>query len=293
MAPIVYLSIALLLLIASDAAAQPTREQIARGKYVFGASAGCGCHTVPKQPLNAGGRKYDGPFGTVYSSNITPDPTTGIGKWTDEQIIVATRLGRRPNGERLIPVHPYTVFNGMTEQDLKDVVAYLRSVPPVNRATPPKKISVPLFESVFLPAWLATFAAIEAPPKSAATSGVARGEYLTRAVAHCGECHTPRTMTMAVDNTRFLAGNQKGKGPEGSAVPNVTPDRETGIGSWTEEQITDYLETGNKPDGDVSGGLMMEVIQGSSAGYKDLTKADRQAIAKYLKSIPAIKNRIE
>jgi len=293
MAPIVYFSVLLLMLAASDAAAQTTREQIARGKYVFGAAAGCGCHTVAKQPLNAGGRKYDGPFGTVYSSNITPDPTTGIGKWTDEQIITATRSGRRPNGERLIPVHPYTVFNGMAEQDLKDVVAYLRSVPPINRATPAKKISVPMFESVFLPAWLATFAAIESPPKSAATSGVARGEYLTRAVSHCGECHTPRTMTMAVDNTRFLAGNQKGKGPEGSAVPNITPDRETGLGSWSEEQITDYLETGNKPDGDVAGGLMAEVIQGSSAGYKDLTKADRQAIAKYLKSIPPIKNKIE
>ena len=292
MALIVYLSIGLLLLIASDAEAQ-TREQIARGKYVFGAAAGCGCHTVPKQALNAGGRKYDGPFGTVYSSNITPDPATGIGKWTDEQIITATRAGRRPNGERLIPVHPYTVFNGMAEQDLKDVVVYLRSVPPVNRATPAKKISVPLFESVFLPAWLATFAAVETPPKSAATSGVARGEYLTRAVSHCGECHTPRTMTMAVDNTRFLAGNPKGKGPEGSAVPNITPDRETGLGSWSEEQITDYLETGNKPDGDVAGGLMAEVIQGSSAGFKDLTKADRQAIAKYLKSIPPIKNKIE
>jgi mono/diheme cytochrome c family protein len=293
MAPTFYLSLLLLMVAVSDAAAQSTREEIARGKYVFGAAAGCGCHTAPKQPLNAGGRKYDGPFGTVYASNITPDPATGIGKWTDEQIIAATRLGRRPNGERLIPVHPYTVFNGMTEPDLKDLVAYLRSVPPVNRATPAKKISVPLFESVFLPAWLATFAAVETPPRSAATSGVARGEYLTRAVAHCGECHTPRTMTMAVDNTRFLAGNPKGKGPEGSAVPNITPDRETGLGSWTEEQITDYLETGNKPDGDVSGGLMMEVIQGSSAGYKDLTKADRQAIAKYLKSIPAVKNRIE
>jgi mono/diheme cytochrome c family protein len=291
MAAMVYLSIALVM-VASDAAAQ-TREQIARGKYVFGAAAGCGCHTVPKEPLNAGGRKYDGPFGTVYSSNITPDSTTGIGKWTDEQIIVATRAGRRPNGERLIPVHPYTVFNGMAEQDLKDVVAYLRSVPAVNRATPAKKISVPLFESVFLPAWLAAFAAVETPPKSAPGSGAARGEYLARAVSHCGECHTPRTMTMAVDNTRFLAGNPKGKGPEGSAVPNVTPDRETGIGDWSEEQISDYLETGNKPDGDVSGGLMMEVIQGTSAGYKDLTKADRQAIAKYLKSIPAVKNRIE
>jgi mono/diheme cytochrome c family protein len=282
----------LLLLVASEAGAQ-TREQIARGKYVFGAAAGCGCHTVPKQPLNAGGRKYDGPFGTVYSSNITPDPTTGIGTWTDEQIITATRAGRRPNGDRLLPVHPYTVFNGMTEQDLRDLVVYLRSVPAVNRPTPPKRITVPLFESVFLPAWLATFAARETPPTSAPVSRVARGEYLARAVAHCGECHTPRTMTMAVDNSRLMAGNPKGRGPEGSAVPNITPDRETGIGSWTEEQIADYLETGNKPDGDVAGGLMMEVIQGSSAGYKDLTKADREAIAKYLKFIPAVKNRIE
>jgi len=282
----------LILSMVSAAGAQ-SREQIARGKYIFGAAAGCGCHTVPKQALNAGGRKYDGPFGTVYSSNITPDPGTGVGKWTDEQIITATRAGRRPNGERLIPVHPYTVFNGMAEQDLKDVVAYLRSVPPVNKAVPAKKITVPMFESVFLPAWLATFAPREMPPAGAPTSGVARGEYLARAVGHCGECHTPRTMTMAVDNSRFLAGNQKGKGPEGSAVANITPDRETGIGSWSEEQITDYLETGNKPDGDVAGGLMMEVIQGTSAGYKDLTKADRQAIAKYLKSIPPVKNRIE
>ena len=115
-------------------------------------------HTVPKQPVNAGGRKYDGPFGTVYSTNITLDRETGIGGWTDEQIITGIRLGRRPNGERLIPVHPYTTFNGMAAEDLKALVAFLRSVPPVKRANQPKKISVPMFESVFLPAWLAAFA---------------------------------------------------------------------------------------------------------------------------------------
>jgi len=130
----------------------PSAAELARGKYVFGATGGCGCHTVPKQPVNAGGRRYDGPFGTVYSSNITPDRETGIGGWTDEQIITATRLGRRPNGERLIPVHPYTTFNGMAADDLKALVAFLRSVPPVKRANEPKKISVPMFESVFLPA---------------------------------------------------------------------------------------------------------------------------------------------
>jgi mono/diheme cytochrome c family protein len=274
---------------ATAAAQAPSAAEIARGKYVFGATGGCGCHTVPKQPVNAGGRKYDGPYGTVYSSNITPDRETGIGGWTDEQLVTAIRLGRRPNGERLVPVHPYTVFNGMAEEDVKALVVFLRTVPAVKRANVPKKISVPMFESVFLPTWLAAFAPRETPPTAVPTSGTARGEYLVRAVAHCGECHTPRTMTMATDNSRFLAGSPKG--PEDSEVPNITPDKTTGL-AWSEEEIADYLGTGNKPDGDVAGGLMGEVIEGTLAGYKDMTKADRLAIARYLKTIPPIKNKI-
>jgi mono/diheme cytochrome c family protein len=266
-----------------------SHDLVARGKYIFGAAAGCGCHTVEGQALNSGGRRYDGPFGTVYSTNITPDRETGIGGWTDEQIIAGIRLGRRPNGERLIPVHPYPVFNGMAEADLRALVAYLRSVPAVRRRNQPKKITVPLFESVFLPAWLAAFAPRETPPATAPTSGLGRGEYLVRAVGHCGECHSPRTLTQATDNTRFLAGNPKG--PEDSVVPNITPDKATGL-TWSEEEIAYYLETGNKPDGDVAGGLMGEVIQGTSAGYRDLTKADRLAIARYLKSIPPVRNQV-
>ena len=105
MRPVLCLSAGALLLMLATApiAVAQSQEQIVRGKYIFGAAAGCGCHTAPKEPLNAGGRKYDGPFGTVYSSNITPDPTTGIGKWTDDQIITAIRAGRRPNGERPRP----------------------------------------------------------------------------------------------------------------------------------------------------------------------------------------------
>jgi mono/diheme cytochrome c family protein len=264
--------------------------EVARGKYIFGATGGCGCHTVPKGPVNAGGRRYDGPFGTVFSPNITPDRQTGIGTWTDEQIITAIRLGRRPNGERLLPVHPFTVFNGMAAEDLQAVVAFLRTTPPVNRANQPKKITVPLFESVFLPAWLAAFAPKETPPPKAPTTGLPRGEYLVRAVGHCGECHSPRTMTMATDNSRFLAGNPKG--PEDQAMPNITPDPDTGIGKWSVEEIADYLGSGNKPDGDVAGGLMAEVIDGTLSGYKDLTQADRVAIAQYLKTIPPIRNKI-
>ena len=273
---------------ATAAAQAPPAADLARGKYVFGATGGCGCHTVPKGPVNAGGRKYEGPYGTVYSTNITPDKETGIGGWTDEQIITAIRLGRRPNGERLVPVHPYTVFNGMVEEDVKAVVAFLRTVPAVKRANLPKK-TLPMFESVLLPAWLAAFAPRETPPTAAPTSGTARGEYLVRAVSHCGECHTPRTMTMATDNSRFLAGNPKG--PEDSEIPNITPDPTTGL-TWSEEEIADYLGSGNKPDGDVAGGLMGEVIEGTLAGYKDMTKADRLAIARYLKTLPPIKNKI-
>jgi mono/diheme cytochrome c family protein len=278
-------------LLAGTADAQARPEEIARGKYVFGATGGCGCHSEKDRPLHSGGRRYDGPFGTVYSTNITPDRETGIGTWTDEQVVTAIRLGRRPNGERLLPVHPFTVFNGMVEDDLKALVAYLRTLPVVSRKNQPKKISVPLFESVFLPAWLAAFAPRETPPLRAPTSGLALGEYLVRAVGHCGECHTPRTATMATDNSRFLAGTAQG--PENSSVPNITPDPDTGIGKWTVDQIAEYLASGNRPDGDVAGGLMSEVIQGTSAGYKDMTRADLTAVAQYLKSIPAIKNRVE
>jgi mono/diheme cytochrome c family protein len=286
--------VAVVVLLPASATAQ-AEDLVARGKYVFAAAAGCGCHTEPGKAepgkgLNAGGRRYDGPFGTVYSSNITPDRQTGIGDWTDEQIITATRLGRRSNGERLLPVHPYPVFNGMAETDLRALVAYLRSVPPVNRPKQPRRIAVPLFESVFLPAWLAAFAPRETPPAVAPTSGIPRGEYLVRAIGHCGECHTPRGLTMATDNSRFLAGTPKG--PDGDPVPNITPDKDTGL-TWSVEEIAEYLGTGNKPDGDVAGGLMGEVIEGSSVGVRDLTREDRLAIARYLKTLPPIKNKVK
>lgn len=261
----------------------------ARGKYVLGAAGGCACHTEPGKPVGAGGRKYDGPFGTVYATNITPDRQHGIGNWTDEQIVTAIRLGRRPTGERLIPVHPYPVFNGMAEEDLRALVAFLRTLPPVARANTPKKITIPLFESVFLPTWLAAFAPRETPPPSAPTTGAARGEYLVRAIGHCGECHTPRGLSHATDNSRFLAGTPKG--PEGDPVPNITPDKDTGL-TWSEEEIAEYLGTGNKPDGDAASGLMDEGIQGTAAGYKDLTKADRLAIARFLKTVPPIRNKV-
>ena len=275
----------------SLAEAQTSAADVARGKYVYGATGGCGCHTEPgKNKLAAaGGRKFDAPFGTVYATNITPDRATGIGGWTDDQIVTAIRLGRRPNGERILPVHPFMAFNGMAEADLKALVAYLRTLPSVNRQNQTKRITVPLFETVFLPTWLAAFAARETPPSTAPTTGLARGEYLVKAVAHCGECHTPRGITQAVDDSRFLAGNPKG--PDNSEAPNITPDPQTGL-KWSVEEIVSYLATGNKPDGDVVDGIMAEVIYGNTAGYRDMTKADLTAIALYVKSIPPVRNKI-
>jgi mono/diheme cytochrome c family protein len=278
------------LVVTGPVAAQPPpgADPVARGRYVFAAAGGCGCHTDKGQPVNSGGRKYEGPFGTVYATNITPDRQTGIGGWTDEQVVAAIRLGRRPSGERLVPVHPYPVFNGVAEDDLRSLVAFLRSLPAVHRPNLPRTL-VPLFESVALPLWLAAFATRETPPPVAPTAGPARGEYLVRVLGHCGECHTPRGLTQATDSGRFLAGNPKG--PEGAVVPNITPDRETGL-RWSEEEIVEYLATGNKPDGDVASGLMDEVIQGTAAGYRHLTRADLLAIARYLKTVPAVKQKV-
>ena len=267
-------------------------ERVARGEYVF-AAASCGtCHTVKDGESGGGGRRFDGPFGTVYSTNITPERQDGIGSWNDEQIATAIRLGRRPSGERLIPVHPYLSLQGMADDDVRALVAYLRTLPAVKRANQPRHIKIPLFESVFLPAWVAAFGPRGDPPASAPASGLAHGEYLVRAVSHCGECHTPRNIAMTMDRSRFLAGNPSGL-IENAKVPNITPDNGTGIGEWTVDQIADFLATGNTPDGDVAGDLMGELIQGKGGGYKDLTQADRLAIAQYLKTIPPIRNKIQ
>jgi mono/diheme cytochrome c family protein len=179
-------------------------------------------------------------------------------------------------------------FNGMAEADLTALVAFLRTVPPVKRQNEPKRIMVPLFESVFLPAWLAAFAVRETPPPVAPTSGLARGEYLVKAVAHCGECHTPRGATGALNEEMHYAGSKEG--PEGELAPNITPDEKTGIGSWSVADISWFLQTGFEPGGDDAQGLMRQVID---HGYQYLEASDLQAIAIYLKSLKPISNEIE
>lgn len=265
-----------------------------QGQRVFQATGGCTCHTNypgegPEAPELAGGRALETPFGVFYSTNITPDPETGIGGWSDGDFIRAMREGLSPGGEHYFPVFPYTSFAGLTDADLVALKAYLDSRPAYRR--PNKAPGAP-----FPFSWRATIAGwkwmnfdgqrIEADPEQSEEWN--RGRYLVKAAAHCGECHTPRTLTGGLDATRWLAGSREG--PEGELAPNITPDRKTGIGAWSKTDITWYLETGFKPDGDDTQGLMAEVIE---HGYSNLPGEDLRAIAVYLRSLPPIENDVK
>lgn len=196
------------------------------------------------------------------------------------------REGLSPKGQHYFPVFPYTSFSGLRDQDLIDLKAYLASLPATKRANRDPDAPFPF-------SWRATVAGwkwlnfdprrIEEDKEHSAEWN--RGNYLVLAAAHCGECHTPRTWTGGLDRSMWLAGSLEG--PEGERAPNITPHRETGIGSWSVPDLVWYLEMGIKPDGDDTQGLMSEVIE---HGFANLPKSDLEAIATYLKSIPAIEN---
>jgi len=268
------------------------KELVARGQYIFAVAGGCACHSEPKGTHNAGARAFPIPLGTVYSTNLTSDKETGLGSWTDQQVIDAITKGLRKDGSRILPVMPYGAYSGMAQDDLKALVAYLRSLKPVKKVTPDLK-APPLARSLGTAAWLQAFGTFYNSPATAPKGGVERGKYLTDHVAICGDCHTPRNSIGVPNKTLYLAGAGKNIGPLGQAVPNITPDKETGIGDWKRDDIVELLLKGVKPDFDNVQGLMDEVIQGAPHGYKDMRKEDALAIADYLKSIPAIKNKVQ
>jgi len=266
------------------------KELAAKGQYIFALAGGCACHTVPKETENAGGRAFPIPFGTVYSTNITQDKETGLGSWTDQQIHDALVKGIRSDGSRILPVMPYEAYSGMAREDLTALIAYLRTLKPVKKATPQLKSWAPFNRSLGAPLWLKVFGRFSDPPAQAPKSGIERGRYLVEHVSLCSDCHTPRNFIGVPNRSLYLAGANKKIGPLGQEVPNITPDKETGIGEWKREEIAAVLLTGTKPDLDNIQGLMAEVIE---HGFKNMTKEDALAIADYLKSVPAIKNKTE
>jgi mono/diheme cytochrome c family protein len=270
--------------------AQTNRELVANGQYIFAAAGGCACHTVPNETAHAGGRAFPIPLGTVYSTNITQDKETGLDSWNDQQIHDAMVKGIRADGDRILPVMPYEGYSGMTQEDLKALIAYLRTFKPVNKPTPPLKSWVPFVRRLGVPIYLNLFGRFSSSPAEVPKSGIERGRYLVEHVSLCGDCHTPRNSIGVPNRSLYLAGAGEKVGPLGEAVPNITPDKETGIGEWRREDIAELLSTGTKPDLDNVQGLMAEVIE---RGYKNLTKEDALAIADYLKSVPPIKNKIK
>jgi len=276
---------ACLLTAAPAIAADP--DEIARGASLASAADCETCHTDREhggRPY-AGGRALATPFGTFYSPNITPDPETGIGRWSDEQFLRALRDGVRPDGANYFPVFPYPSFTKITDADARAIKAYLFSLPAVRQANRAHDVSFPVSWRFLQNGWKLLFFTPgpfrPAPERSEAYN---RGAYLVTALAHCGECHTPRNWFGATEPDRFLAGNPDG--PDGKKVPNITPDRETGIGNWSEDDIVGVLADGHTPDFDEVGGAMAEVVKSTSR----LTDADRQAIALYLRSIPPIRS---
>ena len=285
--------IVLALLTAAMPRPAPAEEAdlVARGRYVFALAGGCGCHTAEGGQVNAGGRPLKTPYGTFYGTNITPDPTHGIGKWTDRQIIDSIRLGVRPDGSVLSPVMPYPAFSGMSDEDVTALVAYLRTVPAVAWANQPHDLSLP-FTGLAMRVWRWLFFDPGTAPARTPTEGVERGHYISEHVAHCQECHTPRTRFGTLDRSLYLAGNQAGI--DGEVTPNITPDTKTGIGDWEEDEIVSLLQTGFRPNFDNVQGLMALVIEGVPAGgYKDMSAEDVSAVARYLKSVPPIVHRVE
>lgn len=261
------------------------------GEYLFRAAGCATCHTDEKNhgvPL-AGGRALKTSFGTFYTPNITLDRDTGIGRWSETDFIRALREGVSPAGEHYYPAFPYTSYTQLTDADLHAIWVYLSSRKPVRQANPPHELPWYLRSRASLNVWKKMFFHAGAfrpqPDRSAAWN---RGAYLVDAVAHCGECHTPRNILGGFKPSLRLAGNADGI--EGATAPNITPDKKTGIGKWSETDLAEYLETGATPDGDYAGDIMAEVIDNSLA---QLTKEDRRAIAAYVMSLPPLESTIQ
>lgn len=259
-----------------------------RGEYLFRAAGCANCHTDEKNkgaPL-AGGRALKTPFGTFYSPNITPDPETGIGLWSEADFVRALREGIDDEGKHLYPAFPYTSYSLLTDTDLHAIRIYLFNQKPVRQANKPHELPWYLRFRASLRIWkMLFFNPGPFQPQPGQSAAWNRGAYLATAIAHCGECHTPRNFLGGFNELQRFGGNPDGI--DGAKAPNITPDKKTGIGKWSQGDLADYLETGAMPDGDYAGDAMAEVIDNS---LSQLTKDDRKAIAVYVMSLPAVQS---
>jgi mono/diheme cytochrome c family protein len=256
---------------------------LANGKTMFLAGGCSSCHAVPKQQDRirlGGGLGLRSPFGTFYVPNISSDPNDGIGHWTEAQFVTAMTKGTSPDGSNLFPAFPYTSYQRMRIEDLRDLFAYLKTLPPVAGKVRGHDVPFPFNVRRLVGGWKLLFLDGETfKPDPAQSAQWNRGAYLVNGPGHCSECHSPRNALGAVIPARRFTG---GPSPDGQGgVPNITQFK---LKDWSADDIEETLDTGITPDADRVGGSMVEVVRNTSL----LSKQDRAAIAVYIKSLPAV-----
>ncbi|NPU67695.1 c-type cytochrome [Bradyrhizobium sp. 83012] len=264
-------------------AATTRAPDLANGQEMFNIGGCASCHQVPNQPDRlklGGGLPLTSPFGTFYAPNISPDPNDGIGRWTEAQFVNAVVKGVSPGGSHYYPAFPYTSYAGAKVDDVRDLFAYMKTLPPVAGRSRDHDMPFPFNIRRTLGIWKLLFFDDKPFVTNASRSAEwNRGAYLVNTFGHCAECHSPRNPLGGIVSAQRLAG---GPDPEGQGfVPNIT---QKGLSDWSESDISYFLETGQLPDGDSAGGSMARVIRNTS----QLTPEDRKAMAVYLKSLPPV-----
>ncbi|MDP4033455.1 MAG: cytochrome c [Pseudorhodobacter sp.] len=253
-----------------------------RGEAVFWAAGCASCHAAPGAKgddmlLLTGGQRFPSPFGTFLAPNISPDPSHGIGGWRLLDLANAMTRGVSPEGRHYYPAFPYGSFNKVSLQDIADLKAFLDTLPPSATPSLPHEVPFPFNIRRSLGGWKLLFLRDSWVLTGDLTPPGQRGRYLVEALAHCGECHTPRNLLGGMDKSRWLAGapDPSGKG----SIPNITPAKLT----WTPAEIAEYLRSGFTPDYDSVGGAMAHVVE----NFARLPQSDRDAVAAYLTRVPA------
>ena len=276
--------------VVSAAALPPHTPNLANGETMFNIGGCSSCHAVPNDNPEkvdrmrlGGGLALKSPFGVFYAPNISSDARDGIGNWSEANFVTALWKGTSDHGTNLYPAFPYTSYRYMQLADVRDLFAYLKTLPPVAGRSRRHELSFPFNERRLLGIWKLLFLGegsfVPDPSKSAQYN---RGAYLVNGPGHCAECHSPRNVLGGIIESQRFAG---GPSPDGSDwVPNITPvGLQRDDEKWSEKDIASFLDGGMMPSGDFAGGAMADVIRSTSL----LSADDRASIASYIAALPS------
>ena len=272
-------AILLALTLASPAAGQ--QADVARGQYLVRAGDCVSCHTAPGGVPFAGGLRIDTPFGHMLSPNITPDPATGIGRWSRADFYRALHTGVNKRGQDLYPTMPYDFYTKVTRADIDAIFAYLRTLKPVRNAVDVNQLHFPFNQRWTMSVWRELYfteGTFRADPARSASWN--RGAYLVEGLGHCSDCHSPRNLLGGIEKSKDFTGAVI----DGWFALDLTSDIATGLGAWSVDEIATYLKTGVARGKTTTLGPMAEVIRNS---LSHLTDDDLKSMGEYLKSLPA------